>query len=321
MAIHRISFWEFTAINEEAGKGIKFGCSGALNSINSSVVEDLETFIASSVKAYNNKEVFYRNGKYCARTKEADQVSLNDGSAWPYGNGGKEKLTNCKYMTMNIEAGADHKFNYSYNRDSGEDTPIMDEYQLRNYRILLIFPENSVQAYVALESISGFSIDSIFEAHISDIVTNNLKGAKISFSLERIVDSEAFINALKMYTPKEVEIQVDKTSVGRKGKAAVEKISTGLTEGEAKNIVDDIISLVDGKVSLSSVIEKVKNHFEISIPRVKKAKIRLVGSTTKTNKTLDLGDLAEYIDISFDPLKVNDSSYFWREAVSIADMI
>ena len=75
------------------------------------------------------------------------------------------------------------------------------------------------------------------------------------------------------------------------------------------------------KVNLTSVVQKVKNHFEISVPRVSKAKVRLVNPATKTSKTLDLYDLAEYIDISFDPQKVNDSEYFWKEAVSIADII
>ena len=321
MATHRISFWEVTATNEESGNDIKFGISGALSKIDKSVTMDFESFIADSVKGHGETEEFYKNGKYCARTKNPELISLSSGTEWPYGNAGDEKLENCKYMTMSIEAGIDHNFNYSYSRKLGKDISIKDQHQLRVYKILFIFPENSTQAYVALESISGISINSIFEKHISNIITTGLRGKKISFSLERIVDSQAFIDALKSYTPKEVEIQVDKTSGGRKGKAAVERISTGLTEGEAKAIVDDIISLVGGKVNLTSVVQKVKNHFEISVPRVSKAKVRLVNPATKTSKTLDLYDLAEYIDISFDPQKGNDSEYFWKEAVSIADII
>ena len=143
MATHRISFWEVTATNEESGNDIKFGISGALSKIDKSVTMDFESFIADSVKGHGETEEFYKNGKYCARTKNPELISLSSGTEWPYGNAGDEKLENCKYMTMSIEAGIDHNFNYSYSRKLGKDISIKDQHQLRVYKILFIFPENS----------------------------------------------------------------------------------------------------------------------------------------------------------------------------------
>ena len=321
MATHRISYWELTATNKISNSEIKFGVPGAISSIDKSQITSFEDFIAYSLKNDPQSSAYYEEGKYCVRVKKSS-IELKDASQWNYGQHGKKKLKDHTYMTIRIDAGADNRFNYSYDKGKDKQISIRNQHQLRQYRVLFISPTNETKAYVALESISGSSINSIFEDHISKVVADIIGKDKIEFRLTRIVNLGAFIAGLKNYTPNEIEVQIDKKSEGRSGKAAVEKVSTGLTDKEAKAILNDVIKLAQSgasRTTRTTVVGSLKRFFQrvdLTNSSISKTKIRLVNSVTKTSKTLDLENLEEYIDISFDPQKHN-SDYFWEKAVDI----
>lgn len=319
MATHRISYWELTATNKISNSEIKFGVPGAITSIDESQSTSFEYFIADSLKNDPQSSAYYEEDKYCVRVKQKSSIKLKDASEWNYGQNGKKKLKGHTYMTISIDAGADNRFNYSYDKEKNREIPIENQHQLRQYRVLFISPTNETKAYVALESISGSSINSIFEDHISKVVANNIGEDKIEFQLTRVVKLDAFIAGLKNYTPNEIEIQIDKKSHGRSGKAAVERVSTGLTALEAATILNDVIGLAQGNLARAKVVASLRKLFrrvDLSGSPISKTKIRLVNSTTKSSKTLDLENLEEYIDISFDPQK-HSSDYFWEKAVDI----
>lgn len=327
MATHRISFWEVTATNGVNNSKIKFGIAGALQGLatkNRDGIEErsFEQIIAESIKRHAKNEEFYENYKYCARTKNKEKINLGNEESWPYGDDGKERIKGYEYIEMNLEAGIDHYFNYSYNRNTNKQYEISNQHQLRNYRIMLVFPKNSTKAYAALESISGNYINSIFEKHISKIVTEYL-GNSVTFSLKRILDADSFIIALSNYEADEIEMQVDKKFNGRKGKTAIEKIKTGLTSEEAKDLMEKINSIVREETNFEKIKSYIQSFFKTKVEKgdMTKAKIRLIERTTNVNKTIDLSSPLSFIDISFDPSKQQGAGFFWDESSKITELI